>query len=157
MLTTTQASALVELQRRGSLRPSSRAWSKYDGSRTFARQTLQALVDNGHAEWRKAVRMTRHIGPVTYDGFITPLESSGEDSVPEPAEERSYCIGLPVAVTLHTDGSITFDVDLSEVDDLDEDVSDRYPEDIVAGDASTVSAAAARIGNHHSFTVTLKA
>lgn len=73
-LTTTQASALVELERQGSLRPSSRAWSKFDGRRTFSRRTLQALVDGGHAEWRKSVRMTRHIGPVTFDGFITPKE-----------------------------------------------------------------------------------
>lgn len=72
-LTTTQASALVELRERGSLRPSNRAFSPWDGRRMFARLTLQALVDAGYAEWRLSVRGTRN-GPVTYEGFITPTE-----------------------------------------------------------------------------------
>ena len=73
-LTTTQASALVELRRRGSLRPSGRAFGGPNGERTFARRTLQALVDAGFAEWRLAVRGTRSLGPITYNGFITPTE-----------------------------------------------------------------------------------
>ena len=145
-LTTTQHSALGELNRRGSLRPSSRAWSKYDGRRTFARRTLQALVDAGFAEWRLAVRGTRN-GPVTYDGFITPIESSGEDSV--PSEDRFYAIGLPVCFTVKADGTITIDVDLAEADDIDEDddAYGRYGREQVDADRARVSAAVATIQN----------
>lgn len=69
--------------------------------------------------------------------------------------ERTYCVGLPVVVTVHTDGSTTFEVDLAEVNDIDEDecAYERYGEDTVYGDASTVSAAASKIGNTFSTTV----
>lgn len=71
-LTTTQHSALGDLRERGSLRPSSRAFSRWNGQRTYSRRTLQALVDAGFAEWRTSVRGTRR-GPVTFDGFVTPV------------------------------------------------------------------------------------
>jgi hypothetical protein len=71
MLTTTQYSALGELRRRNSLRPAGRAFDPKTGQRTYSRRTLQALVDQGYAEWRTSVRGTRN-GPVTYDGFVTP-------------------------------------------------------------------------------------
>lgn len=82
-LTTTQASALVELRTRKTLRPSGRAFSKWDGRRAFARRTLQALVDAGLAEWAPAVRGTRN-GPEVYAGFIvepgaSPLNMRGDD------------------------------------------------------------------------------
>lgn len=73
-LTTTQASALVELRRFGHLRPSNRAFSRWDGRRMFQRRTLQALVDAGYAEWRRSVRSTRS-GAVSYDGFVTPAKN----------------------------------------------------------------------------------
>lgn len=75
-LTITQISALAELRRYGSLRPTNQAFSPWDGRRTFARRTLQALVDAGHAEWRLGVRGTRN-GPVTYEAFVTPVASCG--------------------------------------------------------------------------------
>lgn len=85
-LTTTQHSALVELQRYGSLRPSSRSFSKYDGRRTFQRRTLQGLVDAGYAEWRTSVRGTRR-GPVTYEGFVTPTaQTEAQTLTQEPAQ-----------------------------------------------------------------------
>lgn len=49
-LTVTQSSALAELRKRGVLRPSARAWGE-DGHRAFSRKTLQALIDEGHADW----------------------------------------------------------------------------------------------------------
>ena len=70
-LTTTQYSALGELRRRGNLRPAGRSFDPTTGQRTYSRRTLDALVDQGYAEWRTSVRGTRN-GPVTYDGFVTP-------------------------------------------------------------------------------------
>lgn len=88
MLTTVQVSALAELRSRGTLRPSSRAFSPYDGRRLFARRTLQALVDAGYAQWRLSVRGTRQ-GPVTYNGFVEPVEKTSRYlAVPfEPTRE----------------------------------------------------------------------
>lgn len=49
-LTTTQHSALGDLQARGHLAPSRTAWAA-DGRRAYSSRTLQALVDAGHAHW----------------------------------------------------------------------------------------------------------
>lgn len=38
----------------------------------------------------------------------------------EAREPRSYCIGLPVTITVHADGRVEHEVDLSEATDLDE-------------------------------------
>lgn len=145
-LTTTQHSAYGDLIARGSLRPSSRAFSRWDGRRTYSRRTLQALVDSGVAEWRKAVRMTRHIGPVTYDGFITPIITPA----PEDTQlSRGYTIGVPLIVTVHRDGRVEFEVDLSEVP-LDE-TEPEYTDEQVAADQSTLDDALAALRHHHKF------
>lgn len=49
-LTTTQYSALGELQRYGSLTPSRRAFT--NGRRTFSKRTLEALEQQGYGTWR---------------------------------------------------------------------------------------------------------
>lgn len=33
-------------------------------------------------------------------------------------DERNYTVGLPVTITVHADGSVTAEVDLSEASDL---------------------------------------
>lgn len=145
-LTTTQHSAYGDLIARGSLRPSSRAFSRWDGRRTYSRRTLQALVDTGVAEWRKAVRMTRAVGPVTYDGFITPIVT------PEPEEaptSRGYAIGVPLVVTVHGDGRVEFEVDLTEVP-LDE-TEPEYTDEQVEADQSVLDAVLARMKYSHTF------
>jgi hypothetical protein len=60
--------------------------------------------------------------------------------------KRHYVVGLPVAVTVHPDGRVTFDVDLAEVTDFIEHVEGDI-DDTVEADISTVSDAAGRVGN----------
>lgn len=73
----------------------------------------------------------------------------------EPEVGRSYSIGLPVMFTVQDDGTVTVDVDLAEVCDLDEDeqACKRYPGLQVTRDILTVSEAAGRVGNTHTFTL----
>lgn len=72
--------------------------------------------------------------------------------------ERIYAVGVPIAITVGDDGSVTFDVDLSEADDLWEGrLTDDKGEPIstdedVERDSLFVSAACSRLGNHHQFT-----
>lgn len=68
---------------------------------------------------------------------------------------RFYAVGLPVGVTIYADGTVHFEVDLSEVSDIDEDddAYERYGDEQVAADALTVSAAADRLRNTISTTV----
>lgn len=55
---------------------------------------------------------------------------------------RHYVVGLPVVVTVQPDGSVTFDLDLSEADDLrDAGASDNVTAADVTADAVTVRAA----------------
>lgn len=60
--------------------------------------------------------------------------------------ERSYVVGVPLAITVHDDGRVTFDVDLAEISDCDEHVEGEITEQVEA-DILTMSEAAARIGN----------
>lgn len=145
-LTTTQHSAYGDLIARGSLRPSSRAFSRWDGRRTYSRRTLQALVDAGVAEWRKAVRNTRAVGPVTYDGFITPIVTPAPEDQLAP---RGYTIGVPLVVTVHPGGHVDFEVDLSEVP-LDESDPDHTDEQVEA-DQRVVDALLAAMRHHRKF------
>ena len=55
---------------------------------------------------------------------------------------RTYVVGLPVMVTVYDDGRCTYEVDLSEADDLWETEPD-YPTSVVDADIATVSAAIA--------------
>lgn len=58
---------------------------------------------------------------------------------------RSYVIGLPVIVTVHEDGTVSAEVDLSECDDLHEATEDSespaYTSAEVDADIATVGAA----------------
>lgn len=74
---------------------------------------------------------------------------SGVDQTP-----RTYVVGLPVAVTIHPDGKVEIDVDLSEIGDIDEDdeAYERYGAQVMI-DSLTVSTAADTIGNHHALPV----
>lgn len=59
---------------------------------------------------------------------------------------RGYVVGLPVAVTVHDDGSVTLDVDLCEIGD----VLDNHEGEVthaVEDDIATMTDAAARLGN----------
>lgn len=71
-------------------------------------------------------------------------ELSGEDS-------RTYVVGLPVVVTIAADGGVTFEVDLAEVGDIDEQAPEEYDEATVAADVIAATEAAQRISNFHIF------
>lgn len=65
----------------------------------------------------------------------------------------SFNVGVPLYVEVAEDGTVTFDVDLSEVDIEDDD--DAVQQHLVAERERIdlfVSAACARLGNHHRFT-----
>jgi hypothetical protein len=58
--------------------------------------------------------------------------------------ERHYAVGLPVAITVHEDGRVEFDVDLSEAaesiwDDMDAD--ERYEVGQITADEAAINAA----------------
>lgn len=84
--------------------PEGREWSTH---------RVQVLVDEQISSWGRY--------DLTYEEAMRDMrERAGcappPDDVREaPAEDASYVIGLPVAVTLHTNGHVTFAVDLSEV------------------------------------------
>lgn len=74
-----------------------------------------------------------------------------------PPEARSYTVGLPVTLTVHPDGTVTYDVDLSEASDIEDgqpldwttcehpgchtSPTPLYTEEEVAADAEVISAA----------------
>jgi adenine/guanine phosphoribosyltransferase-like PRPP-binding protein len=74
-LTTTQASALVELNRRGALVPSASAFT--GPYRQFRRVTLNALVDAGHARW-EIVRNVPY-APAVASGIV-PIDAPEAES-----------------------------------------------------------------------------
>jgi hypothetical protein len=71
--------------------------------------------------------------------------------------ERIYAIGVPVAITVGDNGSVTFDVDLTEASDLWEGrLTDEHGDPISTDadcdrDSLFVEAACARLGNHFQF------
>lgn len=83
---------------------------------------------------------------------------SGVELRQENSAPRYYTIGLPVSITVHPSGAVSFEVDLSEADDLfdDDDACDPDNDDeiaVVEADALIVSAAADRVKNHYIFTI----
>lgn len=62
------------------------------------------------------------------------------------AEPRSYSVGLPVTVTVHDDGTVTYWVDTSEADtaifDIDDFEGTLPPEEVMIADQT-------RIGEDH--------
>lgn len=79
------------------------------------------------------IRAERWEATLEVDGEQTPLEDGPATSAPdddvvawirrccdaEPdSEPRTYCVGLPVVITVHTDGRVEATVDLSEASDL---------------------------------------
>lgn len=77
-------------------------------------------------------------------GNLFALHDLIRDAAEKAREPRSYCIGLPVVITVHADGEVTYDVDLSEADDIDEGVPEAesgdpmYTDTEVAEDIDTV-------------------
>lgn len=65
--------------------------------------------------------------------------------------ERTYVIGLPAAITVHSSGAVTLNVDLSEADDFD--CMDRPWDDAADADRPVVSEAASRLGNCLTFII----
>lgn len=68
---------------------------------------------------------------------------------------RSYVVGVPLVVTVSRSGHVTFEVDLSEVGDIDEDedAAERYSDAVIAADILTAEGAARRL--QHTFTRTV--
>ena len=63
----------------------------------------------------------------------------------DPTAPRTYCIGLPVLITIHPNGHVTATPDLSEIADIAEgqpltdDLQPIYPTDVVDADVALVS------------------
>lgn len=58
---------------------------------------------------------------------------------------RVYVTGVTLCATVNTDGSVVFEVDLSEVGDIDLLADETYSDEIVAADVLTVEDAARRL------------
>ncbi len=56
------------------------------------------------------------------------------------AEPRTYLVGLPVAVTVHIDGTVTYDVDTAEasVAIFESTQEDLPPNDVMVHDAAII-------------------
>lgn len=86
----------------------------------------------------------RPVAPTAITVEVTATAGVAEIVHPEP---RSYWIGLPVGITVHADGRVTYEVDLSEASDIaegqptDSDLRPLYAEADVDADTETVSAA----------------
>lgn len=64
---------------------------------------------------------------------------------------RTYTTGVPLAITVHDDGRVELDVDLSEVHDMEHVEIDTFP--LLEADTTTVSLAAGRLGNCLTMTI----
>lgn len=88
---------------------------------------------------------------VTRRGFRVRLEPHGWTVTVTDAEigryledepvERSYTVGAPVVVTIAVDGTVSYSVDLSEVEDaVDEDDEQLIPDDVREADRALIDA-----------------
>ncbi len=65
----------------------------------------------------------------------------------QPTEPRTYCIGLPVIITVHDDGTVQFEIDKSEAYDIwegaptDDEGNPTYDEAQIQADSDRISAA----------------
>jgi hypothetical protein len=77
-------------------------------------------------------------------GFAEVVHPRPADDAPEP---RTYCIGLPVGITVYADGRVTAQVDTSEASDLwegqpmEEGMVPVYTTEEVDADVAAVTAA----------------
>jgi len=61
---------------------------------------------------------------------------------------RTYALGVPVAITVHPNGRVDFDVDLSEVPLDESDCEPSYDDDAVAEDQAVVDTLLLAVRNH---------
>lgn len=67
---------------------------------------------------------------------------------------RHYTVGVPLTITVHDSGAVTFEVDLSELDDAEATHGyDVTEEEQTSDDLLIASGAAARVSNHKIFTI----
>lgn len=66
---------------------------------------------------------------------------------------RSYSIGVPLSITVHGNGRVEFDIDLSEIplDEAHDHGSTEYDDDAVAADQAIVDTVAAAL--RHNITI----
>lgn len=65
----------------------------------------------------------------------------------------TYCVGVPLTIEVDDDGTVTFEVDLSDVDlAYDADLEERgYPSAVIAADQTHVSEAVRSLQYTHQF------
>lgn len=96
-------------------------------------------------------------GRAAFQRFLEIADAGDLPGDAEPTQgqgERTYAIGLPVAITVRDNGTVTFDFDLSEATDIneDEDAAHRF-DDFLSDDIERVSVATAKVGNNISITL----
>lgn len=87
----------------------------------------------------------------TADGTELGFDSDEVLQIAKGARDRTYVVGIPLAITFAADGTISLDFDLSEATDWDEA---PYGDDASLKDSATLSAALSTIKNHHALTLT---
>lgn len=75
----------------------------------------------------------------------------------ELATDRSYVVGIPLAITVREDGTVVLDFDLSEAYDFEscEEGDDQY--NLLTADSDFVSHRLQHIRNHHRLTLPVPA
>lgn len=104
-------------------------------------EALDARIDAVHGPGAAAA-----LDAAYADGsvFAESPHTQGSDELRDPsqAEPRSYVIGLPVVLTVHDDGRVTAEVDLSEASDLgDASTPEDQPEDAADADTERITRA----------------
>lgn len=86
------------------------------------------------------------MSPCTCGSPFGPAVAHKPSCAVQQPEPRTYCIGLPVIITVHPDGRVTHEVDMGEATDIDEGVPEDekgqplYSAAQVAQDVERVSA-----------------
>lgn len=86
----------------------------------------------------------------TADGTELGFDSDEVIAVAKGAAERTYVVGIPLAITFAADGTISLDFDLAEATDWDDA---PYGEDRSLQDSARLSAALSNLKNHHLLTI----
>lgn len=83
---------------------------------------LRALVEAEEMSWGDAIDLQAAFEAIDPATLPEPAENAGwsdmldelEARLPEERPARSYCVGLPVIITVRDDGTVTYEVDASE-------------------------------------------
>lgn len=104
---------------------------------------LRGEVEAERVSWGEVAEIQAAFEEIDPTTLPEPAENAGLSDMLDELEarlSRTYCIGLPVSVTVHPDGTVTFAVDLSEAHEAPHE-DDETDDETAEADAATIRAA----------------